>query len=62
MVTIVTSRTSLKRIVVSNSEFEGLRLAMLEDDQLFEVYLEEADEESLTGSIYLGRVENVVPI
>ncbi len=61
MVTIVTSRTSLKRIVVSNSEFEGLRLAMLEDDQLFEVYLEEADEESLTGSIYLGRVENVVP-
>ncbi len=61
MVTIVTSRTSLKRIVISKSEFEGLRLAMLEDDQLFEVYLEEADEESLTGSIYLGRVENVVP-
>ncbi len=61
MVTIVTSRTSLKRIVISKSEFEGLRLAMLEDDQLFEVYLEEADEESLTGSIYLGRVENIVP-
>ncbi len=61
MVIIVTSRTSLKRIVISNSEFEGLRLAMLEDDQLFEVYLEEADEESLTGSIYLGRVENIVP-
>ncbi len=34
---------------------------MLEDDQLFEVYLEEADEESIAGSIYLGRVENVVP-
>ena len=61
MVIIVTSRTSLKKIVISNSEFEGLRLAMLEDDQLFEVYLEEADEESLTGSIYLGRVENIVP-
>ena len=61
MVIIVTSRTSLRRIIISNSEFEGLRLAMLEDDQLFEIYLEEADEESLTGSIYLGRVENIVP-
>ncbi len=61
MVIIVTSRTSLKRIVISNSKFEGLRLAMLEDDQLFEVYLEEADEESIAGSIYLGRIENVVP-
>ncbi len=61
MVIIVTSRTSLKRIVISNSEFEGLRLAMMEDDQLFEIYLEEADEESLTGSIYLGRIENIVP-
>jgi len=61
VVIIVTSRTSLKRIVISNSEFEGLRLAMMEDDQLFEIYLEEADEESLTGSIYLGRIENIVP-
>jgi len=61
VVIIVTSRTSLKRIVISNSKFEGLRLAMLEDEQLFEVYLEEADEESIAGSIYFGRVENVVP-
>lgn len=61
MVIIVTSRTSLKRIVISNSESEGLRVAMLEDDQLFEVYFEEADEESITGSIYLGRIENIVP-
>jgi ribonuclease G len=58
---IVTSKTSLKRVVVSSSEIEGVKIALLEDDQLVEVYFEEADEESIASSIYLGKVENVVP-
>lgn len=61
MVFIVTSKTSLKRVVVSRDEIEGLKIAMLEDEQLVEIYFEEADEESLASSIYLGKIENVIP-
>ncbi|MGC8545828.1 MAG: Rne/Rng family ribonuclease [Athalassotoga sp.] len=61
VVFIVTSKTSVKRVVVSKDEFDGLKIALLEDDQLVEIYFEEADEESLTSSIYLGKIENVVP-
>ncbi len=61
MVFIVTSKTSVKRIVVSKDELDGLKIALLEDEQLVEIYFEEADEESLTSSIYLGKIENIVP-
>lgn len=61
MVFIVTSKTSLKRIVISKDRVDGLKIALLEDEQLVEVYFESADDESLASSIYLGRVENIVP-
>jgi len=61
VVFIVTSKTSLKRVVVSKDEIDGLKIALLEDEQLVEVYFESADEESIASSIYLGRVENIVP-
>ncbi len=61
MIFIVTSKTSLKRVIVSSSEIEGLKIAVLEDDQLMELYFEEADDESIATSIYLGKIENIVP-
>src|SRR6056297_2091133 len=35
-------------------------IAVLEGDQLVELHLEEIDNESITGNIFLGKVENAV--
>ncbi len=37
------------------------RLAVIEDDALCELYVQRPDSENLSGNIYLGRVENVLP-
>ena len=37
------------------------RLAILEDGELMELYSERAGSEKLSGNIYAGRVENVLP-
>ena len=37
------------------------RLAVIEDDRLCELYVERPNSDDATGSIYLGRVENVLP-
>lgn len=37
------------------------RLAVIEDGRLAELYVERPGSENLTGNIYLGRVENVLP-
>ena len=37
------------------------RLAVLEDGELMELYSERAGQEKLSGNIYVGRVENVLP-
>ena len=36
-------------------------LALLEDGALAELYFESKGHEKLTGNIYVGRVENVLP-
>ncbi len=50
----------LKELVVSSSAHET-KVAILEDDQLAEVYFEQANEYSIAGSIYKGRVTRVLP-
>jgi ribonuclease G len=47
-------------IVFSRIEDE-VRIASLDGDQLEEIFFEDMDSESVTGNIYLGKVENVVP-
>ncbi|MEO0080313.1 MAG: Rne/Rng family ribonuclease, partial [candidate division WOR-3 bacterium] len=47
------------KIVVSANEWET-RVALLENDRLVEFYIERAEQQTLVGRIYKGRVENVV--
>jgi ribonuclease E len=49
-----------KEICISSTPHET-RLAILEDDQLAEVYYERENEYTLAGSIYKGRVTRVLP-
>src|SRR6266705_1660964 len=49
-----------KELFVSSTPQET-KLALTEDDQLAEVYFERANEYTLAGSIYKGRVTRVLP-
>ena len=49
-----------KEICISTTPHET-RLAILEDDQLAEVYYERENEYTLAGSVYKGRVTRVLP-
>src|SRR5690348_11734380 len=49
-----------KELVISSNRHET-RLAILEDDQLVEIYFQRANEYSLAGSIHKGRVTRVLP-
>jgi len=49
-----------KEICISSTPHET-RLAILEDDQLAEIYYERENEYTLAGSVYKGRVTRVLP-
>jgi ribonuclease G len=49
-----------KELVISTTRHET-KVAILEDDQLVEVYFQRANEYSLAGSIHKGRVTRVLP-
>src|SRR6476646_3012775 len=49
-----------KELIISASRHET-RVAVLEDDQLVEVYYQRENEYSLAGSIHKGRVTRVLP-
>jgi ribonuclease G len=49
-----------KELVISSNRHET-RVAVLEDDQVFEVYHQRENEYSLAGSIHKGRVTRVLP-
>ncbi len=49
-----------KELVISSNRHET-KVAILEDDQLVEVYFQRANEYSLAGSIHKGRVTRVLP-
>src|SRR3954469_23914405 len=49
-----------KELVISSNHHET-RVAILEDDQLSEIYFQRANEYSLAGSIHKGRVTRVLP-
>jgi Rne/Rng family ribonuclease len=51
---------SSKELVISANRHET-RVALLEDDQLVEVYFQRSNEYSLAGSIHKGRVTRVLP-
>ena len=49
-----------KELIVSSTAHET-KVAILEDDQVVEVYFEREQEYSLAGSIHKGRVTRVLP-
>lgn len=49
-----------KELVISSNPHET-KVAVLEDDQLVEIYFQRANEYSLAGSIHKGRVTRVLP-
>src|SRR5439155_12831001 len=50
-----------KRELLISVDAGERRVAVLEDDQVAEVYLERPDKRSIAGNIYLGVVDNVLP-
>jgi len=49
-----------KELIVSSTAHET-KVAILEDDELAEVYFEREQQYGLAGSIYKGRVTRVLP-
>jgi ribonuclease G len=50
-----------KRELLISVDVGEQRVALLEDDRVTEVYLERPERRSITGNIYLGTVDNVLP-
>ena len=51
----------MKRELVLERVQAQTRLAVLEDGRLCEIYYERGDKTKLTGNIYAGRVQNILP-
>lgn len=51
----------MRKELLMECEGDQTRLALMEDGELAEMYLERAGQEKLTGNIYVGRVANVLP-
>ena len=51
----------MKHTLLMENVMGQTRLAVIEEGRLCELYVERPGSESLTGNIYLGRVENVLP-
>jgi ribonuclease G len=50
----------LKKEIVINTSSSETRVAILEEGQLVELYVERSEHERMVGDIFLGKVENVV--
>ena len=54
-------REAVERTMLVRSKHDRVQVAVLEDAVLVEHYVARAQESSLIGNIYLGRVQNVLP-
>ncbi len=54
-------RESVDRAMVVRSKYDRIQIAVLEDGVLVEHYVAKAQDASLIGNVYLGRVQNVLP-
>ncbi|MDH6181223.1 ribonuclease E [Microbacteriaceae bacterium SG_E_30_P1] len=54
-------RESVDRQMIVRSKHGRIQIAVLEDSVLVEHYVAKAQEASLIGNVYLGRVQNVLP-
>ena len=51
----------MKKEIYINESMGETRIAILEDGQLVEVYIEKQDKHRMVGNVYRGVVENVLP-
>ena len=51
----------MKREILIEHLMGETRLALLEDGELAEMYTERMGQEKLSGNVYVGRVENILP-
>ena len=50
----------MKKEIIINASIDETRIAILEDNQLIELYIERPDSKRMVGNIYLGKIKNVV--
>ena len=51
----------MKKEIYINESMGETRIAILEETQLVEVYVEKQEKQRMVGNIYKGKVENVLP-
>ena len=51
----------MRKEIFINESMEETRIAIQEDGELVEVYIEKQDQQRMVGNIYKGQVENVLP-
>src|SRR5580765_4812094 len=56
-----TERVSVKQTIVINADTYETRIAILEDDELAELFVERAEQRRHVGDIYKARVNAVLP-
>src|SRR5262245_28976183 len=49
-----------KEMIISSGDYET-RVAILEDDQVVEVFIERENQRGVVGNVYKGRVNKVLP-
>ncbi len=50
-----------KKIMVFSKILEEIRIAILENNKLTEIFFEDFETDTNTGKIFVGKIENVVP-
>ncbi len=53
-------KSEIKKKILINSFLNETRVAVLENDQLFEFYIDNEYTRGIVGNIYKGRVENIL--
>ena len=56
-----TQKPAVERIMLVTTEQDKTQIAVLEEGQIVEHYVARADDRSIVGNIYQGRVQNVLP-
>lgn len=55
------NHTIVKKRVLINVEDKDIRVAVLEDNELCQLFVEQLDDKSIVGNVYKGLVEGIVP-
>ncbi len=58
---VVVVEAPKRRIILVTDDGQELRVALIEDGRLAEIYIERPDKTSVLGNIYQGKVDNVLP-